>query len=189
MAWLHGSCLGTSKLHIYQGEESLLVALKAREQQLERQAQDLAQMRVVQLQLQVCNHKKPLAVNKDKSFQDGSCAVIKNDRPWILPIRLAAILLCLSYWKPFSLFQEKNEQLVLRAAGVSEADIESIQQDCDLRVQAAERKVYALTKERDALRKGSEKLSSASELLKEKDEIIQQVSSWICKRLIFNAQQ
>ena len=73
--------------------------------------------------------------------------------------------------------QAKNEELVTKAAKVSEEDMAAVQEECERRLGAAERKVYALVKERDALRRGSDKLSSAHDLLKEKDSIIAQVSS------------
>lgn len=71
--------------------------------------------------------------------------------------------------------QEKNEELVLRGARVSEVDLEAMRCEFEQRLAASERKVYALTKERDALRRGSEKLSTANDLVKEKDQIISQV--------------
>lgn len=72
--------------------------------------------------------------------------------------------------------QVRNEELVVKAAKVSEEDMAAVQAECERRLGAAERKVYALVKERDALRRGSDKLSSAHDLLKEKDSIIAQVS-------------
>lgn len=71
--------------------------------------------------------------------------------------------------------QTKNEELVTKAAKVSEEDMAAVQAECERRLGAAERKAYALAKERDALRRGSDKLSSAHDLLKEKDNIIAQV--------------
>jgi hypothetical protein len=71
--------------------------------------------------------------------------------------------------------QERNEQLALKSAQLSEADYESIRSEFETRLAAAERKVYALTKERDALRKGAEKLADYGALIKEKDDIIKQV--------------
>ena len=71
--------------------------------------------------------------------------------------------------------QVRNEELVVKAAKVSEEDMAAVQAECERRLGAAERKVYALVKERDALRRGSDKLSSAHDLLKEKDSIIAQV--------------
>ena len=71
--------------------------------------------------------------------------------------------------------QVRNEELVVKAAKVSEEDMAAVQAECGRRLGAAERKVYALVKERDALRRGSDKLSSAHDLLKEKDSIIAQV--------------
>ena len=71
--------------------------------------------------------------------------------------------------------QTKNEELVTKAAKVSEEDMAAVQAECERRLGAAERKAYALAKERDALRRGSDKLSSANDLLKEKDNIIAQV--------------
>ncbi len=71
--------------------------------------------------------------------------------------------------------QARNEELVIKAAKVSEEDMAAVQAECERRLGAAERKVYALVKERDALRRGSDKLSSAHDLLKEKDSIIAQV--------------
>ena len=73
--------------------------------------------------------------------------------------------------------QARNEELVIKAAKVSEEDMAAVQAECERRLGAAERKVYALVKERDALRRGSDKLSSAHDLLKEKDSIIAQVSA------------
>ena len=73
------------------------------------------------------------------------------------------------------LLQVRNEELVVKAAKVSEEDMASVQAECERRLGVAERKVYALAKERDALRRGSDKLSSAHDLLKEKDSIIAQV--------------
>lgn len=72
--------------------------------------------------------------------------------------------------------QARNEELVTKAAKVSEEDMAAVQAECERRLGAAERKVYALVKERDALRRGSDKLSSAHDLLKEKDSIIAQVT-------------
>lgn len=77
--------------------------------------------------------------------------------------------------KQFVHLQARNEELVIKAAKVSEEDMAAVQAECERRLGAAERKVYALVKERDALRRGSEKLSSAHDLLKEKDSIIAQV--------------
>lgn len=76
----------------------------------------------------------------------------------------------------FTVMQAKNEELVTKAAKVSEEDMAAVQAECERRLGAAERKAYALAKERDALRRGSDKLSSANDLLKEKDNIIAQVS-------------
>ena len=76
--------------------------------------------------------------------------------------------------------QVKNEELVVKAAKVSEEDMAAVQAECERRLGAAERKVYALVKERDALRRGSDKLSSAHDLLKEKDSIIAQVCLSVC---------
>ncbi|DBA79226.1 TPA: hypothetical protein ACH3X1_009040 [Trebouxia sp. C0004] len=102
--------------------QQLQAGLQAREKQLERQGEQLANMQEVQQQLQA-----------------------------------------------------KNEELVIKAAKVSEEDMAAVQAECERRLGAAERKVYALVKERDALRRGSDKLSSAHDLLKEKDSIIAQV--------------
>ncbi|KAL0034466.1 hypothetical protein WJX79_003740 [Trebouxia sp. C0005] len=102
--------------------QQLQAGLQAREKQLERQGEQLANMQEVQQQLQA-----------------------------------------------------RNEELVIKAAKVSEEDMAAVQAECERRLGAAERKVYALVKERDALRRGSDKLSSAHDLLKEKDSIIAQV--------------
>ncbi len=93
---------------------------------------------------------------------------------------ISAAPLCCRINQPHSLnhfvhLQARNEELVIKAAKVSEEDMAAVQAECERRLGAAEHKVYALVKERDALRRGSDKLSSAHDLLKEKDSIIAQV--------------
>ena len=74
--------------------------------------------------------------------------------------------------------QARNEELARKSAKASEEDIQQLTEEYEVRLGAAERKVYALTKERDMLKRGTEKLSSATDLLKEKDNIIAQVGMW-----------
>jgi len=69
----------------------------------------------------------------------------------------------------------KNEELVLAKAAVSEKDVEEMRKGFESRMTAAERKVVALTKERDALRKPKKGVLNAEDLLKEKDDEIRQV--------------
>lgn len=71
--------------------------------------------------------------------------------------------------------QQKNEELVLKTAKISEQELEEMRAEFEKRLGAAERKVYALTKERDALKRGNEKLGDYGNLLREKDDIIKQV--------------
>ena len=102
--------------------------------------------------------------------QQHICAVAKR----VLATRQSRDTTCLVYATP-TILQARNEELVVKAAKVSEEDMAAVQAECERRLGAAERKVYALAKERDALRRGSDKLSSANDLLKEKDNIIAQV--------------
>ncbi|KAL3511775.1 hypothetical protein ACH5RR_024492 [Cinchona calisaya] len=57
----------------------------------------------------------------------------------------------------------------------SEAEIESLREECRQRVASLERKLHTLSRERDTLRREQSKKSDAAALLKEKDEIITQV--------------
>lgn len=74
-----------------------------------------------------------------------------------------------------AVLQDRNEQLALKSAALSEADFESVRGEFEQRLAAAERKVYALTKERDALRKGAEKLTESHNIIREREETIKQV--------------
>ncbi|KAL6771040.1 hypothetical protein ACKKBF_B33680 [Auxenochlorella protothecoides x Auxenochlorella symbiontica] len=70
---------------------------------------------------------------------------------------------------------QRNEELALKAAAVSQQDVEELERDFSARLAAAERKAYALTKERDMLRRSCEQTTALQDKLKEKDEMIQEV--------------
>lgn len=69
---------------------------------------------------------------------------------------------------------QKNEELVLARAAVSEKDVEDMRMEFETRLAAAERKAAALAKERDELRRSS-KTNNMEGLLRQKDEEIRQI--------------
>ncbi|GBG60929.1 hypothetical protein CBR_g16051 [Chara braunii] len=71
--------------------------------------------------------------------------------------------------------QLRGELSELKNKASNDAEMEMLKEEFQIRLGAAERKVYALTKERDMLKKEHSKSMDTSTLLKEKDEIIKQV--------------
>ena len=69
---------------------------------------------------------------------------------------------------------QKNEELVLSSAAVSEKDVEDMRAEFESRLAASERKAANLLKERDELRK-SNKSNNVEALLRQKDDEIRQI--------------